>query len=728
MQISLAKRLRNGKSTVRIQPPRWMILAIGLITAGVALAPWWAGGLYVGPRPVAPEEALWGLLWSADFPLMGRALVGLLIIFGFLACAWRIEMWRFPVGRILLPFVGLITWMGVSMVGMGVSWNGVRRVTDWVLMLLVLVSVPAVARRNSATRWLVWGLVISASLLGLRACTEYLQNAMSGITNWRVFGSFFNPNLLAGYLAMSAPLTMGVLMQVGRNGSTVYARWLPALLTVGLWLQVAGLVLTASRLGLVAFLIACSALLLLSWAWKLLTREFIWRLGVVGVLLGGVIWLSQPATQRLTPQVASQDVHSGAFRIETWKGTLRMALSNPIFGVGTGDFEVDYPRYALVGYTRSAHNSYLELASESGFPALLLLVVMGIGWLSRVLQTEIPPKTGRVIDWRPIRVGVLAGVVGAVAHNAVDSDLQVVANGLMLACLLALGVALAPDGVFTVPLRPMERRGGALVLAATVGLGLVSSGLGEWYANTARYYALIHQVPQAVELYQTARVLDSRNPDYLMELGELYYALGRRETAFQMMEQAIRWKPSPRNWYRLGLYYEREGQADQAEQVFRRVVDLDPNNLPALLKLAQKAQGDPNNPRLTPEALRYYERVIAIERSRYGQIRAVPEMVETAYGFAHLALARHYESLGKIPRALQEYESALKVFRAYRERTYPFNLQGSLLGLYNPEREQQILQAHLTALRHYAQLLERIGRASDAERLRQEYAKLVSGE
>ena len=77
--------------------------------------------------------------------------------------------------------------------------------------------------------------------------------------------------------------------------------------------------------------------------------------------------------------------------------------------------------------------------------------------------------------------------------------------------------------------------------------------------------------------------------------------------------------------------------------------------------------------------------------------------METAYRFAHLALARHC-----------------------REVTYLFNLAGRELGLYNPERERQILSAHLQALQDLAALYETQGRTQDADALRQEYARLSS--
>jgi O-antigen ligase len=47
-----------------------------------------------------------------------------------------------------------------------------------------------------------------------------------------------------------------------------------------------------------------------------------------------------------------------------------MALHNPIFGVGPGNFPV------LSGEWHVAHNSYTELAAEAGFPALFLFVLL----------------------------------------------------------------------------------------------------------------------------------------------------------------------------------------------------------------------------------------------------------------------------------------------------------------------------------------------------------------
>lgn len=734
MRSNGVEHLGNGKAKTKPPAHPWMLWSGGLLGAGLALAPWWSGSVYVGARPVAPSDTLTALLWNADMPLMGAFVVSLLILASFLLTAWHMPMWRLPVGRFLVPLVLLIGWLGVSAAAKQTGWVGQLRLAHWLIALVTILSLTALVRRNTAG-WLVLALMVaSASLVALRACGEYLVSALSGITNWRVFATFFNPNLLAGYLVMTAPLTMGLLLMVGREFAEPRRRLYAALLTVGLWLQLSALVLTASRLGMLSFAGAAVAFLVLTRAWKLLTRDFLIRLAVVGVLLVGVLWLSAPATQRLTPQAAAQDVHSGSFRIETWKGTLRAALANPIVGVGTGAFEWGYPRYASVGYTRAAHSTYLELAAESGLPALILLLIAGIGWLQRTAQREMPPDphrpAPRSMDWRPVRAGVLAGVLGAVLHNAVDSDLQAFANLVTLSALLGLGVALAVDGVYTLPVRPLERRGIALAVALLLGTMMSVFGLGEWFANQGRYETLVSHIPQATELYSLARRFDANNPDYLMDAGELYYALGRRETAFELMQRAVRLKPTARNFYRLGMYYEREGDIPQARAQFQAALERDPQSLPTLLKLARLAQPNPDDLRLTDEARAYYERVVALQNSPYGRVRAIPQIVETAFGFAHLALARHYRALGNLKQAQTHYEQALAVFRTYREVTYPFHLAGrtaGLQGFYNPERERQILSAHLQALQDLATLYEAQGRAQDAQSLRQEYAQLSAG-
>jgi hypothetical protein len=107
-----------------------------------------------------------------------------------------------------------------------------------------------------------------------------------------------------------------------------------------------------------------------------------------------------------------------------------------------------------------------------------------------------------------MRAGVIAAVVGAAMHNAVDSDLQAFANLLTLCALLGLGLAFAVDGVYALPVRAIERRGTALTITLVVLTVLAGLGLGEWYANQGKYEMLVSHVPQAAEYYSAARRFD----------------------------------------------------------------------------------------------------------------------------------------------------------------------------------------------------------------------------
>ncbi len=60
-------------------------------------------------------------------------------------------------------------------------------------------------------------------------------------------------------------------------------------------------------------------------------------------------------------------------RTEVWRAGLRMIESNPILGIGLGQFKSSVEAYEKGGNVVSlAHNTYLEISAELGLPALLI--------------------------------------------------------------------------------------------------------------------------------------------------------------------------------------------------------------------------------------------------------------------------------------------------------------------------------------------------------------------
>jgi O-antigen ligase/tetratricopeptide (TPR) repeat protein len=706
------RTVRNGHDQSAKQgkgvplPLWWRMMAISLCGA-LLLAPWWGGSFYIGPQPVENWFADW--LSGRQMPLFGGAVLALGVLAAFAAGTWGAEIWRFPVGRIFLPLLLLLGWFMLLMLQTNFQWHAVHKFAEWLTAALLFFVIVAIVRRGSLAWMALGSLIAGASLVALYALQDYAIQLKLGNPSWRVFSTFFNPNFLAGYLAMIIPLTWGVLLWVSRNRDAhQHGRSWLILLTASAWLQMIALMLTASRAGFAAMAIGLFVWFIAMFIQRLLTWASVILLVVSGmILLAGGLWIARPAVERLTPQAARQEIYSADFRQETWKGTLNMIRQNPLMGTGLGSYEWTYPRYAHTGYTRLAHNSYLELGAEAGVPVFVFLLWFGFSWLGRTMQRERHDAPAH--DWRPVQVGIVGGALASVIHNLWDSDLASFGILLTLFALLGLGVALAVDGITPMPVARLTRRMFGLGLSLLLGYYFLSVGLGEIYANTARQQLLSGQLLQGIEGYEAALRGDRRNPDYMLELADARSVYGQPDKALALYHQSLESKPSPRTYYRLGLFYERTGQVEEAKQNFLKALEADPNNLTTLLKLARLAET--SQPQ---EAIKYYLDIVALEQTPYGQVRAVPELVETAYAFANLKVGELKEKENNKQEAEEHYRRALALFEEYRSKTLPFNQAAKAIGHYHPEREREIAMGHAETLRH---LIELLGKSASPEEL-----------
>lgn len=148
------------------------------------------------------------------------------------------------------------------------------------------------------------------------------------------------------------------------------------------------------RVGLLASTAASAAAMLMSGSRGAIVGLFVgglpqaFRAGAVGVLctallLGGIV-VGSPGVvknrfqETLTTlqsgegdEAAAMNESSGG-RIDIWKSVLRIAVANPLFGVGFGQL----PRHveADIGRYKVAHNLYLDILGEQGFPGLVVLL------------------------------------------------------------------------------------------------------------------------------------------------------------------------------------------------------------------------------------------------------------------------------------------------------------------------------------------------------------------
>lgn len=210
-------------------------------------------------------------------------------------------------------------------------------------------------------------------------------------------GTLGNRNFVAHAAAFGLPLLLLVALS---------ARSLPAYLfgAAGIAIVTGSLVLTRSRAAWLAFG-AVVVVVILSMLFSLSLRRDgrTWgRLAGIGLLAAGGIaaailipntldWRSDNPYLDSVRRVADYEEGSGRGRLIQYERSLRMALTEPIVGVGPGNWAVEYPAHAAqrdpsldggnVTFNPWPSSDWVAYASERGFPAaiLLALVFAGIG-------------------------------------------------------------------------------------------------------------------------------------------------------------------------------------------------------------------------------------------------------------------------------------------------------------------------------------------------------------
>ena len=241
----------------------------------------------------------------------------------------------------------------------------------------------------------MFGLAVIQSVYGLvQALIPTLgvlwADVPSGLGDAR--GTFINRNHFAGYLEMVWPLGLGLILALShiwsregghRAGGVRRLKNFLSSDRVGLQLLLWGalvfvllaLIFSKSRAGITGAFVGFAAYVILvhagkerfSWpAWAVMGAGFAFLL-----FYGNVIGFDEVIGRFLLVD------EQGGSRIDIWSSTMAMVRDHP-FGIGLGNFEAVMPIYNSNGpygikYTH-AHNDYLQLLAEAGWPGFLAIV------------------------------------------------------------------------------------------------------------------------------------------------------------------------------------------------------------------------------------------------------------------------------------------------------------------------------------------------------------------
>ncbi|MEW5988449.1 MAG: O-antigen ligase family protein [Chloroflexota bacterium] len=392
------------------------------------------------------------------FPTLSTAATALALVLVALSwlVAWRLTGRPWP----LTPLNGAMLVWGVMLgVGMVVSADPdltLPKATGLILGLATWRYLAVWGRSGRGVRLAVAGF----ALLGVGMALVGLLSA-----DWRLKAPFLEtligqlpppvlvlreapaagiqPNQLAGTVVVYAPLLAAGLLRRRRLERLVLA--LALLLTLGL------LLLTQSRsawLGTAAGLLALLAL----WGTVIppsCTRRVIGLgLAVAAGLAALALWLVgweglqafwvEPPSATFIGALTTLN-----FRQEVWRWAITAIGDFPLTGCGLGAFRAVlprlYPTTIGLGYdVAHAHNVFLQVALDVGLPGLVgyvaILVTAGvIGW----------QVARRDVEWRPLALGLLAGLVALHTFGLTDALAPGSKTGLVFWAALGLLTALA---------------------------------------------------------------------------------------------------------------------------------------------------------------------------------------------------------------------------------------------------------------------------------------------
>jgi putative inorganic carbon (hco3(-)) transporter len=340
--------------------------------------------------------------------LMAVPLAKIAGVLAFIALAFAIGKVRqrfAPEVIYLLLLCGQL-WLTVpfSPVWRGGAFQGVSDFSKVVVIVLVMVlSVRTVLR----LRYLI--LIQGASVAVLAAVSVWKGHYYEG----RLYGfssTFGNSNLLALIIVVSLPLCLVFLF---RSRSRLRkTAWAAAMLVMTY-----AVFRTSSRAGLISLVIA-AGICLWEFAVKGRRRYLLVVVSVVGVLfmmLFGSGVVSRLSSSGLGDNQDNSDEasQSAEQRRALLIRSLTVTAQHPLFGVGPGNFTV------LSGNWHETHNTYTQMSSEGGVPALVLYVLILWNGFANLRSTKRLVGTGLDLQMlaSALRASLAAFVVGSLFAN-----------------------------------------------------------------------------------------------------------------------------------------------------------------------------------------------------------------------------------------------------------------------------------------------------------------------
>ncbi len=541
---------------------------------------------------------------------------------GSLSLAVVVALWNgyrtgFTVPRTTLTVTLLLFWAWLAVT---LFWSPVPFVSVtlfWWLSALPLAFWLYVLLPNRQQAW-PW-FAATALLLGVGLALAGIFQLL--VLKLRSSAAFLDVNTQAALLMFIALPTGGYFLRLHAVERPDARKAM--LLASLIFLLVYGLMITASRGGILAFF-GGMGLLLWMVGRRIPTRVHFIFAGIVGLafLLANLSPIDigrGTLVERALSLTNPFDVNVGGGRIVIWKQSWRLLFEHsPVWGIGLGLYSLIWPPYrdpadGSGGYF--THNDYLQIWIEAGLPGLLLLLVFQASVFWMVWHAW---RNSHITSAAHVEIaGLFAGFAAVSAHSFLQYNFYIipilVLCGLLLGRIQDLSVTPGSDTpVWSLhPSKYFTQRGYRLIVAigALLPIGYFSAiGLSSYFIARSSPLAWEGRIEEAERALVLAQRLwpDSDTPRF--GRADLYRHVllsaasplsnEKRQTLFQGAETLLV-EAEQRNPYRPHIFLVR-GQLyelgpelagahwkSKTEQAYQRALQLEPRYYRARLNYAR---------------------------------------------------------------------------------------------------------------------------------------------
>ncbi len=532
------------------------------------------------------------------------------------------------------------------------------RITGYILLYLLL-SLNAGTARKSFTSLIRQTLVLVIILSLIEAIIIIIQTLLHQVPR----GTMPNENVAASYMLIGL---LGMLAYVFFNSESTRREKVIGI--IGALVLTGALLLSHSRGGLIALLVALGVLIRLKYRKWGIIAVFLAALGILALLplslFDAIFKINVPESYR---------------RIYIWQSAWEIIKNRPWFGWGMGNFGLAFPRYNFPSLdtvlhfgrvTRFAHNEFLQVAAEMGLPALGLYV----GIIGYVFKAGWDLSRRKVVSW--IQAGGFAAFTGIIVHSLVDFNLHLPAITFMA---VMLGTNLLFDSSASQNkacyLSVTTKKVLSLLMMAILAIN-ASFFIGHLFLSKAeRGEARKAPLESVIKDYKKAQWFNPLNSYHHEILARLYagqyqndHNIYAGELAVTEYTLASRLNPEEASFYEdlFYLYYTLGSPLPNMEANYVLVNTHNPHLPKPTLVLA----------------------VFHLQRRNFGRARQLLSEVinkEPNYLPAYYYLAKVYESLGALEAARDQYEIIVHKIDQHLERKAQSSYELQALQVPQPE-------------------------------------------